>query len=106
MEKLLKLLREEGGMISLASDLDDWDVRQARASGRMYVDIDNKAAYIWYPNFSKLPTNQEELEAWEALEEKWFPLDEKRPLPTSLDPKSMLDRWAAQEEEERQMRDN
>jgi hypothetical protein len=48
-EDLYELLRSEGGVIRSTGDLDEMDIRQAQASGRMYVDNDG-FGFVWFPS--------------------------------------------------------
>lgn len=70
IEHLLELLSLHGGVIVCSASCDHEEIRQARASGRMFVD-ENNIGYIWNPCIKEMPTNEKEVEFFE----KWYPLD-------------------------------
>lgn len=76
-DDLFKLLAEYGGTIESTGKMDEMNIKQARASGRMYVD-QYGLGYVWMPgDFSNgaFPETVEEVE----LFEKWFPLEVELP---------------------------
>lgn len=70
IDLLLELLAKYGGKIVSTNNLDVFEINQARASGRMYVD-DKYLGYCWIPDFLKFPQSELEIE----LFDKWYPLD-------------------------------
>lgn len=75
--KLFGYLAEYGGKIVCSNQLSTEWIKQAVASGRMYVD-DNSIGYIWEPEIKNFPETEEEV----LFLEKWYPL--KFELPESL----------------------
>ena len=73
-ETLFRFLAQYGGKIVSTSSLQPEWINQARASGRLYVD-GNSLGYVWEPDITKLPTNEDEVEFFE----RWFPLDVELP---------------------------
>lgn len=77
IETLLNFLAQHGGTIVSSASVSSEEIKQARASGRMYVD-QNYLGYIWLPKMGTevtlLPTNEKELEFYEEMEKKWYPL--------------------------------
>lgn len=67
--RLFEFLIQHGGRIVSSTELNPDDIAQARASGRMFVDI-NSLGYIWKPPLDKFPETIEEVKQ----EEKWYPL--------------------------------
>jgi len=67
---LLELLSAHGGKIVSTGQLSLYDIEQAKASNRMYVD-ENCLGYVWIPDFQKFPENEDEVD----LFEKWYPLE-------------------------------
>ena len=84
MKDLLEKLRTEGGIIRSTAGLDEHDIKQARASDRIWVDEDGYG-FIWFP-FMDFPTDDNKLKRWKELEAKYFPLPDNRPLPEKLCP--------------------
>jgi hypothetical protein len=70
IENLLELLAMHGGTIVSTSSLRPFDIEQARASNRMYVDS-NSLGFVWLPKLDKFPETAEEVE----LFDKWYPLN-------------------------------
>lgn len=81
IEILLELLAQHGGAIVSTASLSVYDIDQARASGRMYVDK-NSLGFVWMPYECKgdfqIPQTVDEVEFFE----RWYPLDIE--LPTEL----------------------
>lgn len=67
---LLELLALHGGQIVSTASLSPFDIEQARAGNRMYVD-QNSLGYVWEPKIDKMPETEEEVKQFE----KWFPFD-------------------------------
>ena len=97
MERLLEKLRIEGGLIRSSNDFDELDIRQAQASDRMWVD-ENGYGFIWYPPMD-FPTTEEKLKEYEALDAKYFPLPDERPLPEKLHPDKIWDEMKKRDDE-------
>lgn len=74
IETLLNLLSLHGGEIVCTSSLDEDDIKQAKTSGRMYVD-DNGIGFVWEPKIMRMPETDEEL----AFFEKWYPIQVELP---------------------------
>lgn len=77
MKELFKLLAEYGGTIESTGKMDEMNIKQARASGRMWVD-EYGLGYVWMPGYfsnGPYPETVEEVQ----LFEKWFPLEVKLP---------------------------
>ena len=68
-ENLFELLIEHGGEIVSTNSLDPYNIDQARASNRMWVD-DNGLGFVWMPPCQLLPTTEQGVENFD----KWFPL--------------------------------
>lgn len=71
---LLELLALHKGSIVSSASLDVENIRQAQASGRMYVD-ENSLGYVWMPEDDFMPDTPEKVE----LFEKWYPLPVEMP---------------------------
>lgn len=71
---LLELLALHKGSIVSSASLDAENIRQAQASGRMYVD-ENSLGYVWMPEDEFFPDTPEKVEQFE----KWFPLHIEMP---------------------------
>lgn len=70
LQKLLNFLAEYKGCIVSTASLSVYEINQAKASGRIYVD-ENSLGYVWQPDMNKFPETEEEVE----LFERWYPLD-------------------------------
>lgn len=62
IEDLLELLATHGGKIVSTTHLNITEIKQARASNRMYVDS-NYLGYVWIPS-AKTIRNKEQFEKW------------------------------------------
>ncbi len=69
MKQLLELLTVHGGKIVCTASMTPEFIRQAQASGRMFVD-ENSIGFVWEPPIYKLPETEAEVEFFE----KWYPL--------------------------------
>lgn len=76
---LLELLAAHNGAIVSTAVLSAMDIRQAQASGRMYVD-ENSLGYVWMPQITRFPETPKEVEEFE----RWFPLEEPLPINMTL----------------------
>lgn len=76
IETLLSHLAANGGEIVSTASLDTYNINQARASNRMYVN-EAGLGFVWMPK-AEYPTTAEGV----AEFEKWYPLDPE--LPESL----------------------
>lgn len=75
INRLLKLLIAHGGTIESTGKLDLYNIQQAQASGRMFVD-ENAYGFAWIPIFKNgMPETIEEVENFE----KWYPLKAEMP---------------------------
>lgn len=63
-----------GGKIVSSASLDAEQIRQAQASGRMFVD-ENGYGIVWEPCIMRMPETDEDVEFFE----KWYPLDVEMP---------------------------
>lgn len=79
LEILLQLLAEHKGAIVSTASLSAMDIRQAQASGRMYVD-ENSLGYVWMPQITRFPETPKEVEEFE----RWFPIEEPLPINATL----------------------
>ena len=70
IKQLLELLVAHNGKIVSTGQLSLYDIEQAKASNRMYVD-EKYLGYVWMPDFEKFPETPEEVEFFE----KWYPLE-------------------------------
>lgn len=73
LKYLLELLSTYKGSIVSSASLSAEQIRQAQASGRIYVD-ENSLGYVWEPE-PGFPTTEEEVK----LFEKWYPLEVEMP---------------------------
>lgn len=85
IEELLSLLALHGGKIVSTASINPFDIKQAEASGRMYVD-ENSLGFVWEPDIKWFPKTTKEIK----FMEKWYPLNYE--LPDSLKDPSFL--WA------------
>lgn len=70
---LFELLVYSGGKIVSSNYLPTWEIQQAQASNRMFVD-ENGLGYVWIPTFKNpFPETVEEVQMFETC----YPLDEK-----------------------------
>jgi hypothetical protein len=69
IETLLGYLAQYGGAIVSTATLSPYDIEQARASGRMWVDS-RSLGYVWMPR-QGIPTTIEEVQNFD----KWYPND-------------------------------
>ena len=74
IETLLDLLAKHGGEIVCTASLEVWEINQARASERMYVNEDS-LGFVWIPNIDCFPETVEGVEFFE----KWYPLHVEMP---------------------------
>lgn len=74
IESLLELLALHGGSIVSTASLNQNEINQARAGGRMYVD-NNSLGFVWIPELKMFPDTVKGVE----LFEKWYPLEEELP---------------------------
>lgn len=75
MKELFIYLAQYGGKIVSTNDLNELEIRQARASKRMYVDEDS-LGYVWLPSFhGRFPITVTEVEMFEWC----YPLDVELP---------------------------
>lgn len=99
-QDLFNFLSLYGGNIVSSSSLSPEWIEQAKASGRIYVDVNN-LGFVWEPDIKGFPQTEEEI----AFFEKWYPLPCK--LPESLiDPKKIIERVEREELENKQKREN
>jgi hypothetical protein len=66
MKELFELLIQNGGQIVSSNNCSTFEINQARASDRMFVD-ENSFGFIWIPEIDMCT-----MEGVEALE-KWYP---------------------------------
>lgn len=74
ISKLLKLMALYGGKIVSTASLDPEEIRQAMASGRMYVNKQG-LGFVWEPPLLRMPRTEKEVKYFE----KWWPLDVELP---------------------------
>lgn len=77
MKKLFQYLAEYKGKIVSTASLESWQIEQAKASDRMYVD-ENSLGFVWQPDTDKFPETVDGVKMFE----RWFPLEIE--LPESL----------------------
>ena len=70
MEDLLEYLTLYGGKIVSTAHMEPMWIEQAKASGRLYVDEENRRGFVWEPDIKDFPTNETELD----FLERWYPL--------------------------------
>jgi len=75
MKKLFELLGKHKGSIVSTASLEVWEIQQADASGRIWVDPKNYLGYVWQPDNSKFPETIEEVKQFE----EWYPLEIELP---------------------------
>jgi hypothetical protein len=73
ISNLLELLALHGGTIESTGSMDEMNIKQARASDRMYVD-ENGLGFVWMPP-GLFPESVEQVK----LFEQWFPLEVELP---------------------------
>lgn len=85
IKDLLELLAQYKGTIVSTASLNTYEINQAKASNRLYVD-EFGLGYVWLPNFQirMCPQTEEEVEWFE----KWYPLDIDIPFPEGLSEKA------------------
>ena len=65
-EMLFYFLKVNGGSIVSSNSLSTYEINQARASNRMFVD-DDGFGFIWLPSFKdRMPTTPDEVEMFEV----------------------------------------
>jgi len=75
IEHLLDLSAKYGGKIVSTASLSDYEIKQAIASGRMFVN-ESCLGYVWIPNEDDI--FPETIEGVKQFEE-WYPLDVELP---------------------------
>jgi len=76
IQDLLLLLTKYGGVIKSAVCITNFDLLQAKASGRFFVNTD-LMEYVWIPEIMDFPTTDQEVEFFD----KWYPLHTDLQLP-------------------------
>lgn len=74
IDDLLHLLSTKGGTIVSTANLAVNEIKQARASKRMYVN-EFSLGFVWMPEFTSFPKTIDEVKEFE----NWYPLDEELP---------------------------
>jgi hypothetical protein len=81
MKNLFELLSKHSGKIVSTNDLSEYEINQARASNRMFVDEDS-LGYVWLPPFhDRWPASISEIKMtiW------CYPLEVELPESVNLD---------------------
>jgi len=70
LETLLELLTTHGGRIISSESLQDYEIEQAEASGRIHIDS-NSFGFVWEPDIMGFPTTEEGVDFFE----RYYPLN-------------------------------
>ena len=71
MKKLFELLGKYKGSIVSTASLEVWEIKQADASGRIWIDPKTSLGYVWQPDNSRFAETVEEVKEFE----RWYPLE-------------------------------